>query len=286
MKQETFQSVLHWGTHFLKQHGISNPRFEAELLLSNILDIDRIQLLVQSEHTVTESQKLKFIQFIKQRSGHQPYAQIVGHKEFMGLDFMITPDVLIPRPDTENIVEETLAVMHGMLEKSIHVLDLCCGSGAIGIAIAKYEERAVVTGSDLSETALNLAKRNAKKIGVQVDFLQGNLFQNISDRFDIIVSNPPYIPTQKIAELSEDVKNYEPKLALDGGNSGLDFYQKIFQQAYKYLNHESYLICECGWNQAQDIADIAEDNSFNVQRIIKDLANLDRGLVCKYVNPN
>jgi release factor glutamine methyltransferase len=286
MKQETFQSILTWGTYYLKQHDISNPRFEAELLLSNVLGIDRVQLLVKSEHIVTASQKSKFIRFIEQRSQHKPYAQIIGHKEFMGLDFLVTPDVLIPRPDTENIVEEALSVMQHMHQKKINILDLCCGSGAIGIALAKYEKRAVVTGSDLSEKAINIAKQNAKRNKVNMTFLQSNLFQNISDCFDIIVTNPPYIPTQMIKKLSEDVKNYEPSIALDGGETGLSFYKKIFNNASKYLQNEGYLICECGWDQVEDITDIAECNLFNVQRIIHDLANLDRGLVCKSINPN
>jgi release factor glutamine methyltransferase len=173
-----------------------------------------------------------------------------------------------------------------MHQKKINILDLCCGSGAIGIALAKYEKRAVVTGSDLSEKAINIAKQNAKRNKVNMTFLQSNLFQNISDCFDIIVTNPPYIPTQMIKKLSEDVKNYEPSIALDGGETGLSFYKKIFNNASKYLQNEGYLICECGWDQVEDITDIAECNLFNVQRIIHDLANLDRGLVCKSINPN
>ena len=228
MKNETYEHALRRGAQILKQANIPEPRFEAELFLSHALNTNRLQLLVNQNTKLTLEQKQRYDQCLFKRTHHQPYAQIVGHKEFMGLDFVVTPDVLIPRPDTENIVENALQILKKMPQQKLRVLDLCCGSGDIGIAIAYYEKRAVVTGSDLSFKALKIAKENARKHQIDIKFVQSDLFQELSDQYNMIVTNPPYIPTEEIDDLSQDVKDFEPQMALDGGKTGLDFYRSIF----------------------------------------------------------
>lgn len=281
MKSETYEQALRRGTQILKQSKIPEPRFEAELFLSYVLDTSRLQLLVDQNAKMTFEQTKRYDQCLLKRSHHQPYAQIVGHKEFMGLDFLVTPDVLIPRPDTENIVENALQILKEMPQQKVRVLDLCCGSGAIGIAIAHYEQKAVVTGADLSAKALTVTKENAKRNRVDISLIQSDLFQNLSEPYNLIVTNPPYIPTKEIDELSSDVKDFEPKMALDGGETGLDFYQCIFLKGSHYLTPGGMVICECGWNQVNDITRIAKNHDFSVQKVIRDLSGLDRGVVCK-----
>ena len=281
MKNETYEHALRRGAQILKQANIPEPRFEAELFLSHALNTNRLQLLVNQNTKLTLEQKQRYDQCLFKRTHHQPYAQIVGHKEFMGLDFVVTPDVLIPRPDTENIVENALQILKKMPQQKLRVLDLCCGSGDIGIAIAYYEKRAVVTGSDLSFKALKIAKENARKHQIDIKFVQSDLFQELSDQYNMIVTNPPYIPTVEIDDLSQDVIDFEPQMALDGGKTGLDFYRSIFLEARNFLIPGGTLICECGWNQIHDITLIANTNYFSVQKVIRDLSGLDRGLVCK-----
>ena len=281
MKSETYEQALRRGTQILKQSKIPEPRFEAELFLSYVLDTSRIHLLIDQNVEMTEEQKKRYDQCLLKRSHHQPYAQIVGKKEFMGLDFIVTPDVLIPRPDTENIVENALQVLKAMPQQKVRVLDLCCGSGAIGISIAYYEKKAVVTGADLSVDALKIAKANAQRNRTDISLIQSDLFQDLSELYDLIVTNPPYIPTREIDELSSDVKDFEPKMALDGGETGLDFYQSIFLKASDYLTPGGMIICECGWNQVNEITCIAKNYDFSVQKVIRDLSGLDRGVVCR-----
>ncbi|MDD2413873.1 MAG: peptide chain release factor N(5)-glutamine methyltransferase [Eubacteriaceae bacterium] len=268
------------GTALLKDQAIPNPRFEAEVLLDGILHKGRAWLYAHGDALLSEAQEKQYQVWLQRRSLHEPFAVIVGYKEFMGITFKVTPDVLIPRPDTECVVESALALP---LEKKAKVLDLCTGTGAIGIALGVLKPDWQITLSDISPQALKVAEGNAGLNHVKTRIVNSDLLDAFEkeDPFDLIISNPPYIPHGEILKLEPDVKDYEPWLALDGGETGFDFYNRLIPQAQSQLKKEGWLVLECGADQAEALIEKVERSGFESGTIIKDLSGKNRGITAK-----
>jgi len=250
----------------LKENGITEDA-EAEWIVSIVLGVKRDE--VYKENLVYPKKIDEIDKIVNERITGRPLWYCIGDTEFYGYKIKVDERVLIPRPETELLVYNAKE----SLSSDKTVLDLCTGSGAIAISVQK-ETGATVTASDISENALSIAKENAKINGANVNFVQSNLFENIEDKFDMIISNPPYIKSEDIATLQKEVKDFEPTLALDGGVDGLDFYKKIALQAKNHLNKGGILLLECGIGQAQDVADMLKD--YGTVKIIKDYENIDR----------
>lgn len=249
---------------------------DAWYLFEHATGIARHEYLMDSQITVPDEKCEVFREYISRRSKHIPLQHIVGTQWFMGLEFEVNEHVLIPRQDTEVLVEETLKVLKG----GERVLDMCTGSGCIIISIAKNAGLLSAIGADVSEDALRVAKRNAKKNDVDVKFVQSDLFSELGDmKYDVIVSNPPYIETEEINHLMPEVREHEPMLALDGGADGLVFYRKIINESGKFLNDGGYLLFEVGHNQADEVCRLMEEAGFKNVISIKDLCGIKR--VCK-----
>ena len=254
----------------LRSNGIDER--EARLLLAFALGVNANDLIKYTE--CSEEAAEKFREVLQKRVSGMPYAYITGTKEFMKLNFKVNENVLIPRPETELLVEEALKC------DAKDVLDMCTGSGCIAISMAYYQKGANVTAVDISEKALEVAKENADMNGVCVNFVQSDLFEKVSGKFDLILSNPTYIKTAVISELSKEVKN-EPQLALDGGESGLAFYEKIATEARDFLKENGKILLEIGFDQGQGVKEILEKNDYKNIEIIKDLSGNDRIIVCE-----
>ena len=254
----------------LKENSIDER--EARLLLAFSLEIPIEKLLIKNDCTIEEY--TKYMQLINERAAGIPFAYIVGHKEFMKLDFKVDKNVLIPRDDTEILVQEVI----NLNKKKI--LDMCTGSGCIAISLAKYIKDAVVDAVDISEKALAIAEINANKNDVNVKFIKSDLFEKIEDKYEVIVSNPPYIKTEDLKNLQIEVKN-EPLNALDGGKTGLNFYKKIIKDAKKYLKSNGILALEIGYDQAEEVANLLKENEYEEIKIIKDLSGNDRTIIAR-----
>ena len=263
----SIKDALKIGKDMLVQNDIDSR--EARLLLSYTLNVESSELV--RIDICDKEQFDKFIEYIKRRVSGEPYAYIVGHKEFMKLDFIVNENVLIPREDTEILVLE--AIKH----KKQNILDLCTGSGCIAISLAKYIENSKVDAVDISSKALEVARENAAKNCVQIGFIESNLFENVNKRYDMIVSNPPYIRTDIIEKLQDEVKK-EPYIALDGGTTGLDFYEKILSEAKKYLNEDGVILFEIGYDQGKSVTKLMEKYNYKNIKVIKDLSDNDRVL--------
>ena len=253
----------------------------SKMLLKHLLNVNDSYLIINSDKELEISVEEKFKEGIKLLKEGMPLQYITNHQEFMGLSFYVDSNVLIPQPDTENLVEEVLDILKRDLNKKT-VLDMCTGSGAIGISIAKYSESSV-TMSDISKNALEIAKKNATSNEVidKCKFLLSDMFENIEGKFDIIVSNPPYIKTKVINTLDIEVQN-EPMLALDGGEDGLNFYRIIAENAYKYLNEDGILAVEIGYDQKEKVMSLLEKvGQYADIYCKKDLGDNDRIIVCK-----
>ena len=266
--------ILAKGREKLKQAKI-DPR-EARLLLAFVLNVKSEELIKLKEYSKEQYDKYNAV--IQRRASGEPYAYIVGHREFMKLDFKVDKNVLIPREDTEILVLEAMDIAKEILKnkkEEIKILDMCTGSGCIAISLAKYLENTNVTAVDISSKALNIAKENAKKNKVTANWINSDLFDKIEDVYDIIVSNPPYIETEKIETLQDEVKR-EPKIALDGGKSGLVFYERIIKEAHKYLNVGGFLIMEIGFDQAKSVSKMMIDEGYENVYVKKDFSGMNR----------
>lgn len=267
--------LLSEGTNILSA-SCENPRLEAEVLLTSLLGKDRIYLTVHKNDCVDSGISSLFISHCKRRADGEPSAYITGVKEFMGLEFDITPHVLIPRPETELIAEYVISRYQS---QKPDIIDICTGSGAIACAVAHFLPHATVTGIDISHEAIETAKKNAKKLGLddRVRFVHADALReiNLGKKFDAAVSNPPYIESAAIETLERDVKNFEPRLALDGGNDGLIFYRKIVDNIKSVLNPDGELVFEIGYNQGEALKSIM-NNKFTTVTVTKDYSGLDR----------
>lgn len=250
---------------------------KARRLLAFTLNVSKEYLIIHNEDEIEPNKLEVYNKYIEQIIEGFPIQYIIGKQEFMGINFFVNENVLIPQPDTEILVEKVLEILKNYTEPK--VLDLCTGSGAIAISISKYANKAQVFASDISKAALEVAKINDKYN--KVKFIYSNLFQNIQEKFDVIVSNPPYIKTDEIKTLDKDVQN-EPHLALDGGKDGLDFYKLIIEQAHKYLKKDGCLCLEIGDDQKNNIVSLIKNNGHYTQiKTFKDLSKNDRVIISK-----
>lgn len=264
-------------TKVLKDNNIENASNIARILLANLLNKTKEYLVINDREEIEDELLEKYNKQLQQIINGYPLQYITHNQEFMRLNFYVDENVLIPQPDTEILVEEVLKICNKEYEyKKVKILDLCTGSGAIAISLGKYIEDAEITAIDISKEALKIASKNAKDNGVLVNFIESDMFENINDKYDMIVSNPPYIETSVLSELPKDVQN-EPDLALDGGEDGLKFYREISNNVYKYLNNSGFLVMEIGYNQKDRVIEILSNEAkYKNIECIKDLAGNDR----------
>ena len=277
--------LLQWSTNTLKDHQIENPRLDAELLLTYSLNLSREEFYVRLHREVKEEEKGALEKLVQRRISGEPLQYILGHQEFWSIDFAVDPRVLIPRPETELLVEQSLAILSDKtFKQNPSVLEIGTGSGAIAIALAKEVRNIFLVATDISESAVFLAKKNARSAGVQdkVQFVNGDLFAPLLPStgggfFDLILSNPPYIVRRKISTLAKEVKDYEPTIALDGGEDGLVFYRRIIPEASAYLREGGWLLLEVALGQGEDVSElIEEEGRFLKPECIPDLSGIGR----------
>lgn len=261
------------GIALLKETNIENPSLDARILMCHTLSCDELYLTVHRDRHLTESEQDGFFSLIKRRMSNEPVGYITGTKEFMSLEFNVDKNVLIPRPDTEILVER---VMSEVKSANPVIIDMCTGSGAIAVSLAKYIPNACVLGLDISEDALEVAKTNSQKNGADVTFEKHDVLKPYSKiTADAVVSNPPYIPTEDLNGLMSDVIDFEPSIALDGGVDGLLFYRAIIKNIGSCLKDGGLLAFEVGAGQADDVAYLMEER-FSSVTLEKDLAGIDR----------
>lgn len=269
----TYREVLKKGADTLKNADIEEYELDARLLLEFVCKTDRNHLLVHGDEPVNEADEERFTGLINRRSRHVPLQHLTGVQCFMGLDFKVNGHVLIPRQDTEILAEEVLRELHD----GMRILDMCTGSGCILISLLHYSNNCEGVGADISEEALKVAKENAENLlHSPATFIKSNLFENISGKYEIIVSNPPYIKKNVIPTLMPEVKDHDPVLALDGGEDGLFFYRKIVEDGRKFLCGGGKLYFETGADQAGDVTALMEKAGFVEINVVKDYAGLDR----------
>lgn len=265
------RDVLAEAESALLEAKIPDAKLDAWYLFEHAFDMSRVDYLLNQGMSAKEESYLKYQNMVAQRCRHIPLQHITGTQEFMGLEFDVNEHVLIPRQDTECLVERVMQYANGK-----KILDVCTGSGCIIISLTKYCSLKSATALDISTNALEVAVRNAKKLEAEVNFIQSDLFSQIKEKYDIIVSNPPYIPTKVIEGLMEEVREHEPMLALDGKEDGLYFYREITSKAQQYLNPDGMLFFEIGHDQAEAVANLLKEYGFDQVTVEKDLAGLDR----------
>lgn len=271
------KEVFDEGCKYLIEKNIEDGKLDAWYLLSNYFDISRAEYFLTLEKEVSESDYFQYMKLIKRRGRNIPLQYITGVQEFMGLSFKVNNHVLIPRQDTEVLVEEVLKVSAGK-----DVLDLCTGSGCIIISLAKLGNIKKGVGIDISKEALETARENKKANNVEVEFIESDMFGEVEGKFDIIVSNPPYIPSSEISKLMVEVKMYEPCIALDGMDDGLYFYRLIIKEIRNYLKPNGYIFFEIGFDQADDVMELLRNEGITNLQVKKDLAGLDRVICGRY----
>ena len=281
----TYRELYEKGKSALATAGIDEAELDARLLLEFVCGTDRNTLLVHGDRDVTPQEEADYIMLLHKRESRYPLQQLTGVQNFMGLDFCVNEHVLIPRQDTEILVEEVLQNLHD----GMHILDMCTGSGCILISLLHYSNNCTGVGADISAEELEVAKKNAARLlegeirsipdmdGVhEIELIKSDLFENITGQFDMIVSNPPYIQTSVIDTLMPEVRDHEPRLALDGSEDGLLFYRKIVQESVIYLKQGGMLFFEIGYDQGEAVSQLMEQSGFLEVRVIKDYGGLDR----------
>lgn len=284
----TIGKILKWTEEYFQKYNIENPRLDAEVLLGYVLNKERIFLYVHFDQPLDSEELAKFKECIKKRAMKMPVAYITGVREFMGLDFKVTEATLIPRPDTEILVETAMERLGKIAGNEAGTgkcfADLGTGSGAICLSILNYMKEIEAVTVDISPKAIAVAKENADKFAVsdRIEFLEGDFLKPLENKgkFTAILSNPPYIPKQDILGLESDVKDFEPMGALDGGIDGLDFYRQLLVKSANYIEDGGFLAIEIGINQSQAILEMAKRNlMWGKVEVIKDLAGIDRCVV-------
>ena len=268
----TYREAINLGEKILTAASISDAKNDAWLLLEMVCKIDRSFYYLHMEEDLLEEQLREYEIALKKRAEHVPLQYIVGETEFMGLKFKVNSNVLIPRQDTETLVEEVLKVV----KPGMQILDLCTGSGCIIVSILHNVTDVEGYAIDISKQALNVAKENARLNDVSVNFERSDLFDNVAGTFDVIVSNPPYIPSAEVVKLMPEVGDFEPLEALDGKEDGLYFYRKIISSAKEYLKPEGRIFFEIGYDQGEAVSQMLQNAEFKEVRVIKDLAHNDR----------
>lgn len=274
MVKYTIGDALKKGIALLNENSIENPTLDARILLSEVMKCDSLYLTMHRDDELSDSCRDMFFSFIQRRAKNEPVGYIIEKKEFMSMDFYVDSNVLIPRPDTEILVEKAIDVLKGISNPT--VIDMCTGSGAIAVSLAKYVEGSKVTGLDISEQALMVAKKNAESNGVDVEFeIHDVLSAYNNQKADAVVSNPPYISTEDMKKLESNVSDFEPHLALDGGADGLVFYRAIVNNISSCLKKGGFLAFEVGMGQAEDVKKLMEPLFDNIC-IECDLAGIER----------
>lgn len=319
----TYRECYEKGYRILNEAGIEEDALDARLLLEAVCGTNRNDLLVHGEQPVTVDAEEKYMDWIKKRAGHIPLQQLTGEQDFMGLTFTVNEHVLIPRQDTEILVEEVLKELHD----GMRVLDMCTGSGCILISLLHYSNGCEGLGVDLSAEALQVAERNAQRIlgekpskpvsleiklpeakgdgnktfeaesgdaeaaldfaenetAGRARFLQSDLFENVEGKFEIIVSNPPYIASAEVDRLMPEVRDHEPRMALDGTADGLEFYRRIIEDAGSHLVSSGMLFFEIGYDQGQAVSELMRQHGYREVQVVQDYAGLDRVVYGTYV---
>lgn len=260
------------GMQKLKEAEIGEAQLDARLLLEEICGTDHNTLLCHGDREVSEEEEEQYRRALEQRAVHVPLQHLLGYQDFMGLRFQVNEHVLIPRQDTEILVEEAMRYLHD----GMRILDLCTGSGCILLSLLHYSNDCEGTGVDISKEALQVAAQNAEALGIKADFLESDLYEKVTGKFDLLVSNPPYIEREVIPTLMKEVREYDPYIALDGGEDGLDFYRRIIGEAQNYLNRGGQIFLEIGSEQAQAVSELLRDAGFKEIDVCKDFAGLDR----------
>lgn len=278
----TLRNLYQNGIESLEKAGIQEARLDAWYLLEYETGIGRAVFLADPDRVVDAQKAERYQNDIRIRAKRIPLQHITGEQEFMGLTFKVNEHVLIPRQDTETLVEEALK----RIRPEMKILDMCTGSGCILESIMKFAEKKEMhlegTGCDISEDALKVAKENDSHLGTKANFVQGNLFENIRESYDMIVSNPPYIRTEEISRLEEEVKLHDPWIALDGKEDGLYFYRQIVKESVKHIRRGGYLLLEIGYDQGEAVSGLLEEQGYEEIQVKKDLAGLDRVVMGRY----
>ena len=268
----TYREAVEFGTKCLTDAGVPDAALDAWYLLQMVCKIERSYYYVHGEEDITQDAQKEYEIAVQKRAEHIPLQYIIGEQEFMGLRFKVNSNVLIPRQDTETLVEQVLKIV----KPGMKVLDLCTGSGCVLISVLKNAPELTGMGSDISKTALLVAKENAKLHEVDAEWVRSDLFDNITETFDVIMANPPYIPTGEILSLMPEVRDFEPHQALDGLEDGLYFYRKIIAGSVEYLNEDGILCLEIGCEQASAVTEMMKHFGFKDITVVQDLAGLDR----------
>ena len=260
------------GMQKLKEAEIGEAQLDARLLLEEVCGTDHNTLLCHGDREVSEEEEEQYRRALEQRAVHVPLQHLLGYQDFMGLRFQVNGHVLIPRQDTEILVEEAMRYLHD----GMRILDLCTGSGCILLSLLHYSNDCEGIGVDISKEALQVAAQNAEALGIKADFLESDLYEKVTGKFDLLVSNPPYIEREIIPTLMEEVREYDPYIALDGGEDGLDFYRRIIGGAQDYLNRGGQIFLEIGSEQAQAVSELLREAGFKEIDVCRDFAGLDR----------
>lgn len=286
----TIQELLILGKEKLESSGNEYAKYERKVLLEEVLDCNYMYMLMHGDEEVASEKEKEYLWLLEKRCAHYPLQYLLGYAHFMDFTFLVNEHVLIPRNDTEILVETANSLLDILASKvqndtpdaddfgnmPVHVLDLCCGSGCIGISLKLYHKDIDLTLTDISEKALEVTKRNLDKYDVAAKLICNNLLNGIEEKMDMIVSNPPYIESRVIDSLMPEVKEYEPVMALDGGEDGLDFYREIMSQAPEYLNSGGWLLFEIGYDQGEAVSGLMKKTGFRDVAVKKDYAGLDR----------
>ena len=288
MKQKisTLQTIYREGKEQLELSGVPDADLDAWYLLEFVTGISKARYYGNPNAGIDEREALKYRDVIRQRAERIPLQHITGEQEFMGFSFQVNEHVLIPRQDTETLVEEAL----GVLKPKMEILDLCTGSGCILLSLLKLGEKQGIaglkgTGADISREALKVAEENGRRLEIPEDrvaWVRGDLFENLEGPFDLLVSNPPYIPSGELSGLQEEVRLHDPALALDGHEDGLYFYRRIAAEAGKYLRDGAYLMLEIGWDQGEAVSTLLEVAGYREVKVKKDLSGNDRVVRGRY----
>lgn len=283
----TYRKCYEQGCRTLQAAGIEEAALDARLLLEAVCGTDRNDLLVHGEQPVAPEAEEKYLNWIRQRAKHIPLQQLTGEQDFMGLTFSVNEHVLIPRQDTEILVEEVLKELHD----GMRVLDMCTGSGCILLSLLHYSNDCEGLGVDLSAEALEVAGRNVLKVltpekAEHAHFLQSDLFEKVEGKFEIIVSNPPYIASAEVEKLMPEVRDHEPRMALDGTEDGLYFYRRIIEEAGKHLVSSGMLFFEIGYDQGQAVSELMRTEGYHEVQVVQDYAGLDRVVLGTYCERN
>lgn len=271
----SYRELLSQGCGELQSAGIEEYKLDSWYLLEHVIRRDRSWYFVHMEEDASAEEVSRYEELIHKRSRRIPLQHLTGTAYFMGLEFKVDGNVLIPRQDTEVLVEEALR----RIKPGAEILDMCTGSGCILLSILYNVENAVGTGADISLNALQIARENSRRLGIKAKFIHSDLFAEVKGTFDMIVSNPPYIPADVIPGLMEEVREHEPRMALDGGRDGLDFYRKIVVSSLEYLKSGGWLLFEIGQEQGADVMKMMQDAGMEEIEVVQDLAGLDRVVI-------